>query len=166
VALAALGRVPEAVKERTAFDEALASVPESFTFGNNPARTVLGVGQKILEGEVELRAGHQDAAFAALRDAVKREEELRYSEPWDWMMPARHPLGALLVETGQFREAREVYTQDLVRHPENGWSLHGLAECNLRLGDSDAATAVEARLAKAWSRADVKLVGSCFCRKK
>ena len=45
------------------------------------------------------------------------------------MQPLRHALGALLLEDGRFQEAEGVYRADLARHADNGWSLHGLAEC-------------------------------------
>ena len=165
IALASLGRVDEAVAERGAFAAALAKVPESFTFGNNPARVVLAVGKALLDGEVEFRRGNTDAAFASLREAVRLEDELRYDEPWGWMMPARHPLGALLLEAGHVDEAEEVYRADLARHPENGWALHGLRECLERRGATAEAAAAKQRFEQSWAHADVQIAGSCFCRR-
>jgi tetratricopeptide (TPR) repeat protein len=56
-----------------------------------------------------------------------RDDTLRYDEPWGWMMPVRHALGALLLEQGHYDEAEAVYTKDLELHPGNGWALKGLA---------------------------------------
>ena len=81
------------------------------------------------------------------------------------MMPARHPLGALLLEAGRLAEAEEVYRLDLKRHADNGWALHGLAECLRRRGAADEAHAVADRFARAWSRAQVEIGSSCFCRR-
>ena len=52
----------------------------------------------------------------------------RYSEPPDWILPARHSLGAALMQERRFAEAEQVYRDDLARLPENGWSLFGLAQ--------------------------------------
>jgi hypothetical protein len=52
----------------------------------------------------------------------------------------------------------------LERHPENGWSLHGLEECLRRRGAAEEAGRVARRFREAWARADVELRGSCFCR--
>ena len=101
------------------------------------------------------------------------DDNLLYAEPWGWMQPARHALGALLLEQGHVDEALEVYQADLgldttlsrpSQHPENVWSLHGYAECLEKVGRYDEAVAVRARLAIASARADVPITASCFCR--
>ena len=51
-----------------------------------------------LSGEIEYRRGALDAAFVHLRASVKLDDDLPYDEPWGWMQPTRHALGALLLE--------------------------------------------------------------------
>jgi len=165
VAFAALGRVDEAVAEQQALRAAVADVPAEWMISNNATRTVLGIAEKVLEGEIEFRRGAQDAAFAALKVAVERHDALRYDEPWGWMMPPRHAWGALALEAGRVDEAEKVYREDLVRHPDNGWSLHGLEECLRRRGAVAEADAVAVRFAKAWSHGGVPIAASCFCRR-
>jgi tetratricopeptide (TPR) repeat protein len=120
----------------------------------------------MAEGELEYRRGNYDRAFELLRLAVERDVALRYDEPWGWMMPVRHSLGALLTEQGRLEEAEAVYRADLKIHPQNGWALHGLAECLRRTGRADEATACDARFQNAWARADIAIKGSCYCRTK
>jgi Flp pilus assembly protein TadD len=98
----------------------------------NKAVDVLGVAEHLLSGEILYREDKPDEAFAALREAVRREDALRYSEPPDWLIPVRHALGAALVQSGRYGEAERVYRDDLGRHPENGWSLFGLARSEVR----------------------------------
>jgi hypothetical protein len=50
------------------------------------------------------------------------------------------------------------------QHPDNVWSLHGYVECLRRLGQHEAAAAVQSRLELAMARADVEITASCFCR--
>ena len=72
-----------------------------------------------------------------MREAVRLDATLEYEEPWSWMQPPRHALGALLLEQGQVAEAAEVYSADLAAHPGgNCWSLSGLSEVRFgpRLG--------------------------------
>jgi tetratricopeptide (TPR) repeat protein len=164
VALAALGRVDEARAERDAFRTAVAAVPPDWTAGNNATATVLAIGDAFLDGEVEFRAGDHERAFASLRLAVLRDDALRYDEPWGWMMPVRHGLGALLLEAGRVAEAEDVYRCDLDRHPENGWALRGLAECLQRRGVAVEAAGIEQRFAAAWRNASAPIAASCFCR--
>lgn len=165
VALAALARVDDAAKELAEFRKAYEAVPESRTLGNNPARTILEVGLPMAEGELEYRRGNYDRAFVLLREAVKRDVSLRYDEPWGWMMPVRHSLGALLLDRDQAVEAEKVYRADLEIHPANGWALHGLAESLRRQGKEKEAAAVDVEFQKAWARADVEIKSSCYCRK-
>jgi tetratricopeptide (TPR) repeat protein len=164
LALSALGRVEESAAEQAELERALASVPESATIGNNTARIILDIGRSILAGELEYRRRNHEAAFTHLREAVAKDEALRYDEPWGWFQPAAHALGALLLEQGQVEEAEKVYRRDLERHPENGWALVGLEECLRRANRTDEADAVLARFRKSWERADVEIRSSCFCR--
>jgi tetratricopeptide (TPR) repeat protein len=169
LALSALRRVDEAEAEFAEFDSAAAAVPASYRLGKNSVHDVLEVARAFTEGELQYRHGHFDRAFGFLREAVRREEALHYDEPADWITPVRHALGALLLERSAkdaalLPEAEAVYREDLRRHPENGWSLHGLAECLRRSGRADEAAAVDARFRVAWARADVTIPGSCFCR--
>jgi tetratricopeptide (TPR) repeat protein len=165
VALASLGRVEESAAALGAFDLARVAVPESRLIGNNTALAVLEVARPMLEGELEYRRGNHDVAFARLRDAVRLDDALRYDEPWGWMQPVRHALGALFLEQGRVEEAEAVYREDLSRNPANGWSLHGLAECLKRRGADEEAAETEARFHEVWARADVTIAASCFCRR-
>lgn len=165
LALASLGRVDEAVAERDRFEAACVAVPENYTMGNNSVRTLLDIAREMVAGEVEYRRGNLDGAFEHLREAVRRDDALRYDEPWGWLQPARHALGALLLEQGRLAEAEQVYRSDLERHPDNGWSLHGLAECLRRTNHAAEAAQVETRFTTAWTRSDIKLGASCFCRR-
>jgi tetratricopeptide (TPR) repeat protein len=164
IALASLGRVEEAVREQEAFLQAKAEVPETRLLFNNPVKEILEVATQVLAGEVEYRKGNHDRAFEHLREAVRLDERLNYDEPWGWMEPARHALGALLTEQRRYEEAVAVYEANLARYPNNGWALHGLAECLRGLGRKEEAGDAQARFETAWADADTVIPGSCFCR--
>lgn len=163
-ALTALGRRDEAAKERETFRQAAAAVPKDRNFGNNPASEILSIATKMLDAEIAAKKGRFDASIKLLREAVPIEDGLRYDEPPDWMQPVRHTLGAVLMRAGKYADAEAVYREDLSRYPENGWSLFGLSRA-LRLQKKDVEAAdVEARFAKVWAPADVKLGSTCFCQ--
>ena len=166
IAFAAKGQVAEAKLEQQAFAVEYAAVPAEWLAGNNPTRTVLAIGEAFLAGEVGFRGGEREQAFRDLRTAVARSDELRYDEPWGWMMPPRHALGALLLEAGDAAAAADVYREDLVQHPHNGWALHGLAECQRQIGDDVMADATMRRFEAAWQHATVSIGASCFCRRQ
>jgi tetratricopeptide (TPR) repeat protein len=175
VAHSALGHIAEAEATRAAFVEAKQRVPESRRVHNNTVRDLLEVAHAMLDGELEYRRGNHEVAFAHLRRSVELDDALPYDEPWGWMQPTRHALGALLLEQGRVAEAEAVYRSDLgldgklsraCQHPDNLWSLHGLHECLTRRGERVEAALIKQRLDLALARSEVPVKASCFCRLK
>lgn len=163
VAFAATGKVGDAREAQKSFRAAAGVVPEGATAGNNKAADLLGIADRMLEGEILLREDKLTEAVKALEEAVAREDKLVYSEPPDWFVPARHALGAVLLKGKQAAAAEAVYREDLRRWPDNGWSLHGLAQSLDALGKAEDAAKAKERFQAAWKRADVKIQSSCFC---
>ena len=175
VAYAVQGEIAEAEKAREAFLAAKARVPDSRLVHNNKMVDLLDIAAQMLTGELEYRRGRFDEAFEHLRRAVALDDALAYDEPWGWMQPTRHALGALLLEQGHVEEAEAVYRADLGydgklararQHPENVWSLHGLHECLARRRDTVEAPLVKARLDLALARTEVPIRASCLCRRQ
>ena len=173
VAHSALGNVKEAEAEKENFLAAKQLVPESRRVHNNKMEDLLNVAEEMLNGELEYRKGNYEAAYDHLRKSVELDDALPYDEPWGWMQPARHALGALLLEQGHVEEAEAVYRSDLgidgklsraCQHPENVWSLHGLYECLTRRGEKVESALIKPRLDLAVARAEVPIKASCFCR--
>jgi tetratricopeptide (TPR) repeat protein len=173
VASAATGDVARAAEHQRLFHEAVTRVPESRYLFNNNFLDILAVAAEMLDGEIAYRAGDFEQAFAHLRRSVELDDNLPYDEPWGWMQPTRHALGALLLEQGRIEEAEAVYRADLglddtlsrpCRHPDNVWSLHGYHECLTSLGKHGEAAAVKSRLDAALAEATVRIEASCFCR--
>ena len=137
------------------------TAPEGILLTLEWAETTL---EALLRGELHVAAGRADEGVTALREAAALEDKLRYDEPPDWMQPARHALGAVLLRFDRLAEAEAVYREDLQRLPENGWSLFGLGRA-LRLQGKDAEAAeVEARFRRVWQNADFELTSSCLCQ--
>ena len=160
-----LGDLASAETDASQFDAAARAVPAAATIGFSPAAPALDVARHMLAGEFLFRSGKRAEGLVSLRKAVELEDDLRYDEPSSRMTPVRHALGALLLEHGDIKEAMAVYREDLARHADNGWSLHGLAEAMRQAGDP-AAAATEAAYRHAFRHADVAIAGSCFCRRK
>jgi tetratricopeptide (TPR) repeat protein len=173
VASASLKRIEQAEAERVAFQAALRRVPAGRRYLSNPAVAILGVAEKMLDGELEYHKGNIAAAFGHLFESVRRDDDLGYTEPWAWMHPPRHALAALLAEQGHYPEAEAVYRDDLglsdrvqrcAQHPNNVWALHGLAECLERRADRAEFPDIKQQLAVALAKADVPITASCLCR--
>ncbi len=173
VAHAFLKNIAMAEYERGCFHESLARIPADRRFLSNPVLTTLAVGEAMLDGELEYHKGNFELGFAQLREAVRRDDSLGYTEPWAWMHPPRHALGALLMEQGQNEEAEEVYRDDLgiggrvqrcTQHPDNVWALHGLVECLERRGEDYEIVELRNKLAEALRKVDIPITSSCMCR--
>lgn len=173
VALANLGRIPEARSEAEAFRVAQAAVPEDWMMFNNPCSEVLKVAEQMMLGELAYKSGQVEAGLEHLRAAVRLDDSMLYDEPWGWMQPSRHALGALLMDAGQHAEAEAVYRADLgleqtlprpCQHPRNVWSLHGLHECLSRRGEAVERPHIRLQLDQAIARAEVPIRASCYCR--
>ena len=173
VALAATGDVPGAEQEVELFDEAMGRVPDSRYVFNNTCLDILAVAREMMLGEVDYRKEDYESAFEHLRKSVELDDNLPYDEPWGWMQPTRHALGALLLEQNRVEDAAAVYRADLgldatlsraCQHPDNVWSLHGYHECLLRLDRNEEADIIRNRLDLANGRTDVPVKSSCFCK--
>jgi tetratricopeptide (TPR) repeat protein len=174
VAHAALRNFSEAEEQRRFYHESLLRIPRSRRFFNNMAHHVLGVGEKMLDGELQYQLGNHKVAFEHLRESVRRDDNLEYIEPWAWMHPPRHALAALLMEQGHYDEAEQIYRDDLglsgkiqrcAQHPDNVWSLHGLVECLQMRNDRVELHALQQRLACTLAMADMPITSSCMCRR-
>ncbi|SMO95750.1 Tetratricopeptide repeat-containing protein [Thalassovita litoralis] len=173
VALANLKRHTEAKESARLFAQACDNVqPERMMF-NNPCTEILKVAEAMMLGELHYKSGHVEQGLENLRRAVTLDDGLLYDEPWGWMQPTRHALGALLMDAGRYEEAENVYRADLgldgslprpCRHPGNVWSLHGLSECLSRRGEMVENLHVRQQLDKALARAEVSITASCACR--
>jgi tetratricopeptide (TPR) repeat protein len=129
-------------------------------FRTHPANKLVGILGNILEGEMLSVGGNKAAAIEKFELAVKLDDELDYDEPEPLPFPARHWLGAALLDMRKFVEAEQVYRDDLKDHPHNGWSLLGLQQALKGQGRTDAA--VDADFAKSWSRSDTWIRWSRF----
>jgi tetratricopeptide (TPR) repeat protein len=173
VALAASGNVPGAEEQAELFDAAMGRVPDSRYVFNNTCLDILAVAREMMLGEIDYRKEDYESAFAHLRKSVELDDNLPYDEPWGWMQPTRHALGALLLEQDRVEDSAAVYRADLgldatlsraCQHPDNVWSLHGYHECLLRLDRKEEAIIIKNRLDLANGRTDVPVKSSCFCK--
>ena len=171
LAHAALNQVDAALKMEQRFLAAADAMPDRYLHVVDVA-DLMAIAREMLRGEILYRQGDFDAAFAALRRSVALDDALPYDEPWGWMQPTRHALGALLYEQGRTAEAEAVYREDLglagalpraCIHPDNVWSLKGLHDCLTARGDTVELPSIRQKLDIALARADTEVSASCFC---
>eukprot|EP00656_Telonema_subtile_P044310 TRINITY_DN50591_c0_g1_i1.p1 TRINITY_DN50591_c0_g1~~TRINITY_DN50591_c0_g1_i1.p1 ORF type:complete len:307 (-),score=84.64 TRINITY_DN50591_c0_g1_i1:51-971(-) len=177
-----------AVAEVDAFEAARAVVAakDMYILMNYDTVDLLHIASLTLQGEVQYRLatfGHAELqpAYELLRQAEAKDCELPYDEPWGWMVPAGHALGALLLEGGKctgdmqlVAEAEQVFRRDLGApwdesprarcfvHPHNPWALGGLVGA---LEAQQKLVPEELKLAfvEAGQTADVGIKAACMC---
>jgi pimeloyl-ACP methyl ester carboxylesterase/predicted Zn-dependent protease len=123
----------------------------------NSSTVLLDIAIAVATGEIALARGDAAAAVRSFRRGVQIEDALTYDEPPPWHQPVRQQLGKALLAAGRPAEAEAAFRRDLERHPENGWSLHGLATALSARGRTAEAEAVRERFEKAWAGADVRV---------
>ena len=92
----------------------------------NAAATGGTVAKYILLGTIAEKENRLADAIAYYKKGVATEDSLVYQEPRDWLVPARHYLGNLLLRQKQYKEAEKVFRADLSYQPGNYISTSGL----------------------------------------
>lgn len=146
------GNLQAAAVERDALAELLATAD----FANLeawfvPAKPVLSIAGKVIDGQIARASGDLAGAEAALREAAALQATLPYMEPPFWYYPVRQTLAAVLLEAGRPLEAVAEFQASLHEAPNNAFALHGLALAQEAAGDAAGAKATRAMFARAWA---------------
>ena len=163
IAFASTKQTADARMELSRFRSAVKKVPSDRYFGNNTASALLTVALHMLEGEILIAEGHLSTGIKTLQNAVIAEDQLRYDEPPDWIIPTRHALGAAQMRAGKWRAAEKTYKADLDKLPMNGWSLYGLSQSLERQGKKTESQLQHQKFMAVWSESDVQIKSSCLC---
>lgn len=162
LASSAAGRLPGAEGELHALTALTKQFRRTKSSEEKLERELLKIAERLLAGDVAAHRRRYDEAIKILREGVKLENSLQYSEPPFWPIPVRHYLGAAFLMAGRAGDAEQEYRLDLKRFPENGWALFGLEQSlNAQQKDSEAVE-IGGRFEKAWPHADVTLTASRF----
>jgi len=137
-----------------------AGIPGYNTEGLRIPRDTLLIAEQYAMGEMAGKKGDYDMAVYHLGNAVRLEDSDTYSEPPAWQFPARHALGAILMEAGRAREAETVYWDDLNHNPNNAYSYFGLYQSLAAQGKNTQASEFLALYEDAWKDADIQLTSS------
>lgn len=163
VAFAAKGDVFSADSEALEFASAEAGIRRDENFDHTPKGVILDIARSLMAGEILLAKGQTNEAIAELRKAVESENQVRYSEPPDWVLPTRHVLGVALLKAKRPAEAEQVYRESLRQLPNDGWALQGLGDALLAQNKMQEALAARRQFARVWVDADTKIGSSCLC---
>lgn len=103
-------------------EEDLAVVPTPFS----AAVTSGKIAKYILLGNIAEKEDNLAVALNSYKIAVAIEDGLVYNEPRDWLVPARHYFGNLLLKFKRKKDAEQIFRKDLKVQPKNYLSEIGL----------------------------------------
>lgn len=147
LAYAATGQPAEAQRALTQYRRLMAAYPEAQEqLSFNTPLAEFTVAERMLTGMVAQAEHRVPDALNALRGAVEAEDALHFSEPPDWIFPAREALGSALLAAGDAISAERVFREDLLRNRRSPRSLRGLVASLRRQGRLYEAERVEALL--------------------
>jgi tetratricopeptide (TPR) repeat protein len=162
MAFANINNTGEAYEELKRLNELSESpaIADQLNWGINKVTDVCKISSMVLEAKLKEIEGKTAEAIELLSDAIEIEDNLNYNEPPDWFFSVRHILGNLLIKNGDYKEAENIYNEDLVNWPKNGFALNGLYESLQKQGKSEEASDVKKQFNEAWKYADTELAGS------
>lgn len=115
-----------------------------------PAPDLIALAQHVARGRLAFHQNRFDEAVRHYEAAAEIEARIPYMEPSFWYYPVNQSLGAALLRAGREEDASQAFRAALVRAPNNGWALYGLAESEAAQGHALEAAAARRALQQAW----------------
>jgi tetratricopeptide (TPR) repeat protein len=163
VALARLGRLPEAKAELAALQEVEARLRSDRASpkdeGRWLARSAADISLGRLEAEIAAAEGRWPVAEAHQRRTMREAASFDQAEPAMFGAGMRLALGELLLRAGKPQEAATVFQEELAERASSGWALRGLAQAARAQGDGEGAARHMRELDRVWASADGALRG-------
>ncbi len=113
------------------------------------------VAEKILAGVIAEKENDLNKAIILLTEAAANEDALIYTEPRDWLLPARGYLGSALLKAGNAQKAAVAFKEELKENPNNHWSLYGLYQSLNKQKKNSEAITVKKQFDKAFEGNDI-----------
>jgi tetratricopeptide (TPR) repeat protein len=132
-------------------------MPQITSFWTGGAAHLLEVSSVELQGELGCAQGDPAGGFALLKEAMKKEQALGYTEPPYYARPVAESLGDAYLRAHAWELAREAYQQELRVRPKSGFALFGIARSYELQGREREATQAYEHFLAAWQRADQDL---------
>lgn len=132
--------------------DALASAPgvTAMADAGFPAADLVRLAGLVARGRQAQSAGEPRRAAELFAQAEAIEATVPYNEPPYWYYPVAQSRGAALFEAGRYDEARDAFMKALIRAPNDGWALWGLARTQRKLGNRLEAEAADRALDRIW----------------
>jgi tetratricopeptide (TPR) repeat protein len=112
------------------------------------------IAVQLVEAEISRTEGDDAGEIEHLLAATAAQDALPYTEPPFWHFPVRQALGSAYLRMGKPALAQVAFEEDLVKFPNNGWSLFGLQQALVAQGQP--AGELSQAVADAWQYSDIE----------
>lgn len=129
-------------------------MPQITSFWAGGAAHLLDVSSAELQGELSCAKGDAAGGFELLKEAIKKEHDLGYTEPPYYARPVEESLSDAYLRAHAWELAREAFQQELQVRPKNGFALFGIARSYELQGRANEARQAYEQFLAAWSHAD------------
>jgi tetratricopeptide (TPR) repeat protein len=115
-----------------------------------PAPDLLALAKATARGRFATAVRRYAEAADFYRAAIAIEGRIPYQEPPYWYYPVNQSLGGALFLAKRYDEASQAFRAALMRAPNNGWALYGLARSEDALGHKLEAAAARQAFDRVW----------------
>lgn len=112
------------------------------------------IGVQLVEAEIARAEADDAGEIVHLKAAIAAQDALPYTEPPFWHFPVRQALGSAYLRMEQPALAQVAFEEDLLKFPNNGWSLYGLRQA--RVAQGLPADDLDQAVAQAWQHSDIE----------
>lgn len=120
-------------------------------------RRNMNIATQILKANIATENKDFDTAVKAWQTAVNLQFKHGNGDPPPWYLANNQGLGFAHLRNNDPLAAKFAFDADLIIHPNNGWSLYGLAEVYKALDDEKNYRKTLKQFAKTWQHADTTL---------
>ena len=129
----------------------LAVMPDALL---DPLLASLSIMSLELRGSLLAAQGRTEDAKALFASAAKKQKELGYREPPNYIRPVGESEGAAMLASRKWADAKAAFERALVERPHSGFALYGIALASEEAGDHEAAGKGYKDFLMAWKDAD------------
>lgn len=123
----------------------------------NTSADLVQIAKRVLQASLDMKQQRQQRAISLFKEAIAIEDQLNYNEPPDWFFSVRHYLGDALLNEKKFKEAEQVFQQDLQIWKNNIWALQGLHKALLAQHKTQEAKPIKLAMDKAGQFANFSI---------
>ena len=132
----------------------LAVMPDALL---DPLLATLSIMSLELRGSLLTAQGKTEDAKALFASAARKQKDLGYREPPNYIRPVGESEGAAMLAARKWADAKAGFERALVERPHSGFALYGIALASEQAGAHEAAAKAYKDFLAAWKDADSEL---------